>query len=84
MRAATSAQPGCGGIIEDGYCTVCGMAPAPASPPSAPSARSGARSTVACGCMSKSSDMSLTFDAHRHGAERYKALSNSDGWAVTV
>jgi len=34
--------------------------------------------------MSKSSDMSLTFDAHRHGAERYKALSNSDGWAVTV
>jgi serine/threonine-protein kinase PknG len=42
MRAATCAQPGCGGIIEDGYCTVCGMAPAPASAPSAPSAPSGA------------------------------------------
>jgi len=43
MRAAMCAQPGCGGIIEDGYCTVCGMAPAPVSAPSAPS-RPSARS----------------------------------------
>ncbi|HSS88242.1 MAG TPA: serine/threonine protein kinase, partial [Streptosporangiaceae bacterium] len=26
-------QPGCGGTIEDGYCTVCGMAAAPAPVP---------------------------------------------------
>ena len=26
MTAAACAQPGCGGMIEDGYCTVCGMA----------------------------------------------------------
>ena len=31
MTAAACAQPGCGGVIEDGYCTVCGMAPAPVS-----------------------------------------------------
>ena len=40
MTAAACAQPGCGGVIEDGYCTVCGMAPAPASAPSAASALS--------------------------------------------
>ena len=40
MTAAACAQPGCGGVIEDGYCTVCGMAPAPASAPSAASTAS--------------------------------------------
>ena len=29
MTAAVCAQPGCGGTIEDGYCMVCGIAPAP-------------------------------------------------------
>ena len=42
MTAAACAQPGCGGVIEDGYCTVCGMAPAPVSAPSAASPMSGA------------------------------------------
>ena len=28
--AAACTQPGCGGTIEDGYCDVCGLAPAPA------------------------------------------------------
>ena len=45
MTAAACAQPGCGGTIEDGYCTVCGIAPAPTPTPasaSAPSAASGA------------------------------------------
>jgi serine/threonine-protein kinase PknG len=43
------AQPGCGGTIEDGYCTVCGLAapapasqaPAPASQPQAPESTTG-------------------------------------------
>ena len=30
---ATCTQPGCGGTVEDGYCTVCGMAAAPAPVP---------------------------------------------------
>ena len=30
MTAVACAQPGCGGTIEDGYCAVCGLAPAPA------------------------------------------------------
>ena len=33
MTAAACTQPGCGGTIEDGYCDVCGLAPAPAPPP---------------------------------------------------
>jgi serine/threonine-protein kinase PknG len=45
MTSATCAQPGCGGTIEDGYCTICGIAPAPtpasASAPSAASVISG-------------------------------------------
>ncbi len=32
---ATCTQPGCGGTIEDGYCTICGMAAAPARPAAA-------------------------------------------------
>ena len=41
MTAAACAQPGCGGTIEDGYCTICGIAPAPTpTPASAPSAAS--------------------------------------------
>ena len=40
MTAAVCAQPGCGGTIEDGYCAVCGIAPAPAGAPSAPSGAS--------------------------------------------
>ena len=31
--AATCTQPGCGGSIDDGYCTVCGMAAAPVPAP---------------------------------------------------
>ena len=31
MTAATCTQPGCGGTIQDGYCDVCGLAPAPAA-----------------------------------------------------
>ena len=31
MAAAACTQRGCGGTIEDGYCTVCGLAPTPAS-----------------------------------------------------
>src|SRR6266568_964400 len=31
--AATCTQPGCGGTIDSGYCTVCGMAAAPAAVP---------------------------------------------------
>ena len=44
MNGAACTQPGCGGTIEDGYCTVCGIAPAPvsaASPPRAGSVMSG-------------------------------------------
>jgi serine/threonine-protein kinase PknG len=42
VTAATCAQPGCGGTIEDGYCTVCGIAPAPVTVSSAASASSAA------------------------------------------
>ena len=45
MTAAACTQPGCGGMIEDGYCNVCGIAPAPASAPSAPSAMSPSSSS---------------------------------------
>ena len=31
--AATCTQPGCGGSIDGGYCTVCGMAAAPVPAP---------------------------------------------------
>jgi serine/threonine-protein kinase PknG len=37
MTAAACTQPGCGGTIEDGYCDVCGLAPAPAASVSGPS-----------------------------------------------
>jgi serine/threonine-protein kinase PknG len=30
MTAVACTQPGCGGTIQDGYCDVCGLAPAPA------------------------------------------------------
>src|SRR5579875_439007 len=30
VTTAVCTQPGCGGTIEDGFCTVCGLAPAPA------------------------------------------------------
>jgi serine/threonine-protein kinase PknG len=36
MTALACTQPGCGGTIQDGYCDVCGLAPAPA--PAAPAA----------------------------------------------
>ena len=32
MTGAACTQPGCGGTIEDGYCDVCGLAPAPPPP----------------------------------------------------
>ncbi len=37
MTAMACTQPGCTGTIEDGYCTVCGMAPV-SGPPAAPQA----------------------------------------------
>src|SRR5580692_11536198 len=46
MTAAACAQPGCGGTIEDGYCTVCGIAPAPAGAPSGASAPSGGQGSA--------------------------------------
>jgi len=39
MSAVACTQPGCGGTIEDGYCTVCGLAPVSAFTP--PPAGSG-------------------------------------------
>jgi len=52
--AAACTQRGCSGTIEDGYCTVCGLAPAPsASGPSAPSsAASSAFSASSAGSVS--------------------------------
>jgi serine/threonine-protein kinase PknG len=42
MSAVACTQPGCGGTIEDGYCTVCGLAPVSAfTPPSAGSGPGG-------------------------------------------
>jgi serine/threonine-protein kinase PknG len=35
MTAIACVQPGCGGVIEDGYCSSCGMAPAAVPPASA-------------------------------------------------
>src|SRR5437868_2930279 len=35
MTAIACTQPGCGGVIEDGYCASCGMAPAAVPSPSA-------------------------------------------------
>ena len=33
------AEPGCGGTVVDGYCDVCGTAPAPAAPQAVSTAR---------------------------------------------
>jgi serine/threonine-protein kinase PknG len=41
MTAATCAQPGCGGTIQDGYCDVCGLAPAPVAAAPASGVASG-------------------------------------------
>ncbi len=38
MTAVACTQPGCGGTIQDGYCDVCGLAPAPAPAAAAPPA----------------------------------------------
>jgi serine/threonine-protein kinase PknG len=34
VTATACARPGCGGAVEDGYCTVCGLASAPSAPSS--------------------------------------------------
>src|SRR6516162_2882502 len=47
MTAAACTQPGCGGTIEDGYCTVCGLAPAPV--PTGLAAGTGAAGTGTAG-----------------------------------
>jgi serine/threonine-protein kinase PknG len=45
MTAIACTQPGCTGTIEDGYCTTCGLAPAPPlAPASSPSSPSGGAS----------------------------------------
>jgi len=43
-------QPGCGGTIEDGYCTVCGMAAAPAAAPAATAAPAAPATCTQPGC----------------------------------
>ena len=43
-------QPGCGGTIEDGYCTVCGMAAAPASAAPASAAPASAAPAAPATC----------------------------------
>jgi hypothetical protein len=51
----TCAQPGYGGVIQDGYCDTCGLAASVPSGPSAPSAStSGATSGAASGQSSRS------------------------------
>ena len=40
------AQPGCSGAIEDGYCNLCGLAPAPGIEGPVPAARPGASATA--------------------------------------
>jgi serine/threonine-protein kinase PknG len=49
-------RPGCGGVIEDGYCTECGLAPLAAAPEaaSAPLARTGSTPSVRTGRSSRS------------------------------
>src|SRR6516162_8871764 len=47
MTAAACTQPGCGGTIEDGFCNVCGLAPAPV--PAGLAAGTGAAGTGAAG-----------------------------------
>ena len=44
MTAVACAQPGCGGTIQDGYCDVCGLAPAPRRPSAGRSRRARAAS----------------------------------------
>ena len=55
MTAAVCAQPGCGGTIEDGYCSICGIAPAPAIAASVGSASSGASALSVGGASSGAS-----------------------------
>ncbi len=52
MTAAACPQPGCGGMIEDGFCTVCGLAPAlSASSAAAPSPALGSTGTWGAGTL---------------------------------
>jgi serine/threonine-protein kinase PknG len=65
MAAAACTQRGCGGTIEDGYCTVCGLAPTPAasgaSPASAASPFSAASASAAASAGSAgSSSLSMS------------------------
>jgi len=50
VAATKSMQPGCSGTIEDGYCTVCGMAAAPAPAPAAQAAPAAPATCTQPGC----------------------------------
>ena len=49
MTAQRCTQPGCGGTIQDGFCDVCGLAPAPAAAVPAGSGPVPAQASAATG-----------------------------------
>jgi serine/threonine-protein kinase PknG len=76
MTAATCTQPGCGGTIQDGYCDVCGLAPAPLA--AAPA--SGVASGPGGGWAPLPSAASIRYA----GSASARAASGGSGPAATV
>jgi serine/threonine-protein kinase PknG len=65
------AQPGCDGMIEDGYCNTCGLAaPAASSGPSGPSGSAGSGSASAAASGSSGASGSTRSRARGHGSSR--------------
>jgi serine/threonine-protein kinase PknG len=65
------AQPGCDGMIEDGYCNTCGLAaPAASSGPSGPSGSAGSGRASAAASGSSGASGSTRSRARGHGSSR--------------
>ncbi|RJL34037.1 serine/threonine-protein kinase [Bailinhaonella thermotolerans] len=81
-------QPGCGGAVEDGYCTVCGLAPAPAAPSApagqgAPSGSAGASGPAGASVPSPASAGLVAQGAARPGTPPGPAAAGSSGPAFS-
>jgi serine/threonine-protein kinase PknG len=89
MAAVPCAQPRCGGTIEDGYCTVCGLAPtlAGSGGPGGPGASGPAGASVPAAVSGLASPAAPAFPAGRSASfpsGRSASLSGSVGSTGTI
>lgn len=66
----TCAEPGCSGTVVDGYCDVCGTAPAPAPPPGSVPSTASARGTAAGRPSARSASTARTGSARSASSSR--------------